>query len=105
MKQLDEIGTCPKCDFPIYIYKTNQYKRFAKCEGCGTSYPLPKRGILSISALECPLRKFPILIVSKEGQKSYFWADQPCFNCLDREKCQPVNLLVKEFTELEVNGY
>ncbi len=105
MKQLDEIGTCPKCDFPIYIYKTSQYKRFAKCEGCGPLYPLPRSGLLSNSILTCPLRRFPILIVSKKGTKAYFWSDQPCFSCTHFEKCTPINELIEEFTELEVNGY
>ena len=105
MRKLEEIGTCPKCDFPIYTYKTNQYKRFAKCEGCGTSYPLPKRGSLSNSALVCPSRKYPILIVKKNGSKAYFWADQPCFSCIEFDNCVPVSELVEEFTELGVNGY
>ncbi|MFX1273624.1 MAG: hypothetical protein ACFFBP_13630 [Promethearchaeota archaeon] len=105
MKKLVEIGTCPKCQCSIYIYKTNQHKRFAKCEGCETSYPLPKRGSLSISALICPLRSFPILIVDKQGNTSYFWADQPCFSCINYDNCKPVNELIEEFIELEVHRY
>ena len=34
---------------------------------CGISYPLPKRGNISSSALECPETGFPILIIDKKG--------------------------------------
>jgi len=105
MKKIEEIGTCPKCDCSISLYKTKQYKRFAKCDACGTSYPLPKAGKISNSMLICPLRNFPLLIVEKSNQKAYFWADQPCFSCVNFDKCQPVIDLVEEFEELEVYGY
>ena len=105
MKAIDEIGTCPFCDFSLIMYKTNSYKRFVKCDFCGVSYPLPKRGKISNSALTCPKSDFPVLIVSLPNQKSYFYADQPCFNCIQFDKCEVVNMLVAEFKELKVNGY
>ncbi|MBN1801095.1 MAG: hypothetical protein JW891_06270 [Candidatus Lokiarchaeota archaeon] len=105
MKKLEEIGTCPKCDFSIFSYKTTQYKRFAKCSNCGTSYSLPKRGKLLNSALTCPIRNFPILIVDRNEGRAFFWADQPCFNCVHYDKCEPISELVSEFKELEVYGY
>jgi len=105
MRKLDEIGECPKCQCSISIYKTNNYKRFAKCENCGQSYALPKRGSLSNSALICPRNKFPILIIEKRDQKAYFWSDQPCFSCVSYDKCEEIKELVSEFKELEVYGY
>jgi len=105
MRKLDEIGECPKCQCSISIYKTNNYKRFAKCENCGQSYALPKRGSLSNSALICPRNKFPILIIEKRDQKAYFWSDQPCFSCVSYDKCEEIKELISEFKELEVYGY
>ena len=49
--------------------------------------------------------EFPILIVDRKEQKAYFWADQPCFNCIAFDKCQPIKDLIAEFKELEVYGY
>ena len=100
-----EVGICPKCGCSIMAYKTNNYKRFAKCPMCEVSYPLPKRGSLDYSALECPESGFPILIVQKRDQKAYFWADRPCFTCTKFDKCQPIKELIQEFEELEVHGY
>jgi len=105
MKKIEEIGICPNCSCSILIYKTRNYKRFAKCEICGLSYPIPKKGTISNSALVCPKNNLPILIVDKTGQKAYFWVDSPCFSCTEFDKCTPVNELVNEFTELKVYGY
>ena len=76
-----------------------------KCEICGMSYSLPKRGSISNSAMLCPRSNVPILIVEKTQQKAYFWTDQPCFNCVASDKCEVVAELVHEFKELEVYGY
>jgi len=105
MRKIEEIGICPNCNCSIFIFKTNNYKRFAKCEICGLSYALPKRGTISNSALVCPARELPLLIVEKKDQKAYFWVDGPCFSCVDVDKCQPVKELTKEFTDLKVYGY
>ena len=105
MRKLEEIGICPNCSCSISIFKTNNYKRFAKCEICGLSYALPKRGTISNSALVCPIRELPILIIEKNDQKAYFWVDGPCFNCVDRDSCHKVNELIQEFEELKVYGY
>ncbi|MFX1502082.1 MAG: hypothetical protein ACFFDH_14055 [Promethearchaeota archaeon] len=105
MRKLDEIGSCPECNCSISIFKTNNYKRFAKCETCGLSYALPKRGLISNSALLCPRTKFPLLIIERPDQKAYFWTDQPCFSCIKFDQCETVKELVNEFTELEVYGY
>lgn len=105
MRKLDEIGICPNCDCSLSIYKTQNYKRFVKCEICGFSYALPKRGSLENSALFCPKSNLPILIVNKKGQKAYFWTEQPCFSCVKYDKCETVHELVSEFEELEVHGY
>ena len=105
LKQIQEIGTCPSCQCSLMIYKTNNYKRFVKCDACGASYPLPKKGKISNSALECPKGKFPLLIVERSNQPAYFWSDQPCFNCIDYDKCSEVKVLVSEFKELQVYGY
>ena len=105
MKQIKEIGTCPNCSCSIFIYKTNNYKRFAKCEICGYSYPLPKRGMISNSSFICPERNVPLLIVEKADEKVYFWSDGPCFACIKIDDCRPVNDLVSEFKELKVYGY
>lgn len=105
MRKIEEIGICPNCDCSISIYKTNNYKRFAKCEICGLSYALPKRGSISNSALVCPLRELPILIIEKTDQKAYFWADGPCFSCVEFDKCENIIELEKEFKELNVYGY
>ena len=105
MRKIEEIGVCPNCDCSICIFKTNSYKRFAKCEICGLSYALPKRGSISNSALECPNSKIPILIVEKNDAKAYFWADKPCFSCLRFDSCKAIKLLTEEFKELEVYGY
>jgi hypothetical protein len=104
MKKIEEIGTCP-CGCSISSFKTSNYKRFAKCEVCGTSYALPKRGYLSNSALNCPQSGFPILIVENNDQKAYFWVDGPCFSCVEFDRCAPINELIEEFTELKVYGY
>jgi len=105
MRKIEEIGICPNCSCSISTFKTNNYKRFAKCEICGLSYALPKRGTISNSALICPARELPILIVEKKDQKAYFWVDGPCFSCVDVDKCQPVKELIKEFSDLKVYGY
>ena len=105
MRKLDEIGECPKCQCSISIYKTQQYKRFAKCEVCGLSYALPKRGSISNSALICPRKNFPLLIVERKEQRAYFWADQPCFSCVSYDKCERIKELITEFEELQVYGY
>lgn len=105
MKKLDEIGTCPNCDCSIAIFKTNNYKRFAKCEVCGLSYALPKAGSINNSALLCPRSGLPLLIVEKKEHKAYFWTDQACFNCIEYDKCETIKELISEFTELQVYGY
>jgi len=105
MRKIKEIGACPNCDCGLIMFKTNNYKRFVKCEICGISYSLPKRGTISNSAIRCPRSRFPILIVEKDQQKAYFWTDQPCFNCIAFDKCNAIVELVKEFKELEVYGY
>jgi len=105
MRKLEEIGECPKCHCSLNIYKTSNYKRFVKCEVCGISYPLPKRGYISTSALECPKSAFPVLIVDKKEHPAYFWTDQPCFNCIQYDTCEIIKDLVLEFKELKVYGY
>ncbi len=105
MKQIEEIGTCPNCSCSIFIYKTNNYKRFAKCEICGYAYPLPKRGSIQNSALVCPAREVPILIVENANSKAYFWSDKPCFSCTKFDKCEQISELIEEFTQLKVYGY
>ncbi|HEC39004.1 MAG TPA: hypothetical protein ENI29_12265 [bacterium] len=105
MRRIEEIGICPQCSCSISIFKTNSYKRFAKCEVCEMSYALPKRGKISSSGLICPRQKVPILIVEKPSQKAYFWADQPCFTCIDADKCEQTSELVSEFKGLQVYGY
>jgi hypothetical protein len=105
MRKIEEIGICPNCECCVSIYKTNNYKRFAKCEICGLSYALPKSGKINNSALICPLRELPILIIEKKDQKAYFWVDGPCFSCVDFDKCENIRELIIEFTELEVYGY
>ncbi|TFG08624.1 MAG: hypothetical protein EU539_01800 [Promethearchaeota archaeon] len=105
MRKLEEIGICPNCDCSVSIFKTKNYKRFAKCEICGLSYPLPKRGKIANSALICPVRNLPILIIHNKNQKAYFWVDSPCFSCVEVDRCTEINELKKEFVELKVYGY
>ena len=105
MRKLKEIGSCPNCDCSLTMFKTNNYKRFVKCEVCDMSYALPKRGSISNSAITCPRTNVPKLIVEKDDQKAYFWSDQPCFNCIKFDKCETVRELIDEFKELEVYGY
>lgn len=105
MRKIEEIGICPNCNCSISIFKTNNYKRFAKCEICGLSYPLPKRGNISNSALICPMRELPLLIIERKDQKAYFWADGPCFSCVEFDKCKETKELIKEFIDLKVYGY
>lgn len=105
MRKINEIGICPNCDCTLSIFKTQNYKRFVKCEICGLSYALPKRGSISNSALICQKHNFPILIIEKKDQKAYFWTDQPCFSCVKYDKCEQVKELIAEFKELEVYGY
>ena len=105
MKKIEEIGECPNCDCSIYIFKTSNYKRFAKCEICGFSYPLPKSGKISNSAMQCPDKRVPILIVEKKDHKAYFWAEGPCFTCINTDRCEPIKELIGEFEALKVYGY
>ena len=105
MRKLEEIGICPKCNCSLMMFKTNNYKRFVKCEVCGTSYALPKRGKLNNSALNCPRNQFPILIVERPHQPTYFWTDQPCFSCIDYDRCVTIGELKAEFKALKVYGY
>jgi ssDNA-binding Zn-finger/Zn-ribbon topoisomerase 1 len=105
MRKLDEVGQCPQCQGSLIMFKTNNYKRFVKCEDCGQSYPLPKKGKISNSALECPKSKYPVLIIEKDDQKAYFWSDSPCFSCIAFDRCDIVKELISEFKELEVYGY
>ena len=105
MRKVKEIGECPKCGCSIFIYKTNSYKRFAKCDACEASYAIPKSGAISISALDCPKEKYPILIVEKRDSQAYFWTDRPCFTCIEYDLCTPIKELLQEFKDLEVYGY
>ena len=105
MRKIDEIGICPNCDCTISTFKTQNYKRFAKCEICGLSYALPKRGAICNSALICSRNSFPILIIDKQNRPAYFWTDQPCFSCVLYDKCEPIRGLITEFKELKVYGY
>lgn len=105
MRQYDEIDTCPKCGSSLIFYKTKNYKRYVKCDHCKIAYALPKKGSLSNSALKCPERNFPILLVDRDHQKTYFWTDRPCFTCRLIDNCKPVKELIEEFEGLEVHGY
>ncbi|MFX1268412.1 MAG: hypothetical protein ACFFAK_10680 [Promethearchaeota archaeon] len=105
MKKLEEIGICPKCKCSLTMYKTSNYKRFVKCEICKISYPLPKKGKISNSAMNCPRNNFPILIIERPYQPAYFWTDKPCFSCIDYDRCVIIHGLKSEFKELEVYGY
>jgi hypothetical protein len=105
MRKLEEIGICPACECSISIFKTQNYKRFAKCQVCGFSYALPKRGTINNSALLCMRTKVPILIIDRKDQKAYFWADGPCFSCISYDKCDHIKELQAEFIELGVYGY
>ncbi|MFX1478043.1 MAG: hypothetical protein ACFFCI_07915 [Promethearchaeota archaeon] len=105
MRKIEEIGICPECYCSLTSYKTESYKRFAKCDICGMSYPLPKSGKLNNSALICPKKELPVLIVYKPNQRAYFWTDSPCFSCIKYDKCEIVKDLTSEFTELQVYGY
>ncbi len=105
MRKIEEIGICPECACSLTAYKTKNYKRFVKCDICGMSYPLPKSGTLNNSALLCPKKELPVLIVEKSNQKAYFWTDSPCFSCIQYDKCEIIKELTSEFTELKVYGY
>ena len=105
MHKLQEAGVCPNCNCSLTIFKTTNYKRFVKCEVCGISYPLPKKGSISTSALECPQTGFPVLIIDRKDQKAYFWSDQPCFNCSKYDNCEIIKSLICEFKDLKVYGY
>ena len=105
MKKLKEIGICPNCDCTISLFKTNNYKRFVKCEICDFSYAVPKQGIISNSQLLCPKQKVPILIIERKNQQPYFWADQPCFQCVSADNCEKIKDLISEFKDLKVYGY
>ena len=103
MKKLDEIGTCPNCNCSIHIYKTSNYKRFAKCEICGFSYSLPKAGKISNSSLLCSKKELPILIIERSGQRQYYWTDGPCFTCVKVDKCTEIKELKVEFEGVKIN--
>lgn len=105
MRKVEEIGSCPKCQCSLSMFKTSNYKRFVKCEVCELSYSLPKRGKISNSALICPRNQVPILIVERDHQPAYFWTAQPCFSCIDYDRCIMIRELKAEFTELKVYGY
>jgi len=105
MKELQEVGTCPSCECSLIMYKTTNYKRFIKCDVCGLSYALPKKGKISNSALDCPKSHFPLLVIERLNQSAYFWTDQPCFSCIDYDRCIVLKSLIKEFKELRVYGY
>ncbi|MBY9007894.1 MAG: hypothetical protein KGD63_14225 [Candidatus Lokiarchaeota archaeon] len=105
MKKSEELGLCPNCNCSIILHKTLNYKRYAKCEICGNSYPLPNQGRIDNSALICPQRKFPILIIEIKDKKAYFWVDNPCYDCEKYNNCEPVQELIKEFIKMEVYGY
>ncbi|MHA1149364.1 MAG: hypothetical protein ACTSR8_14100 [Promethearchaeota archaeon] len=107
MRKIEEIGICPNCECSLSIYKTKNYKRFAKCEICDISYPLPKSGTIDNSALICPKSQFPILVIFKKNgsKKAYFWADKPCFTCTESDRCTPIMELKQEFIEMQVYGY
>jgi hypothetical protein len=45
------------------------------------------------------------LIIEKQDQKAYFWADQPCFGCVAVDNCKKIEELITEFKELQVYGY
>lgn len=105
MRQLEEIGICPQCQCSLFMYKTNNHKRFAKCEICGYSFALPKRGKISNSTLICEKKQLSVLLVTRPKHKAYFWTDSPCFTCSNQDKCEVVNGLISEFEENEVYGY
>ncbi len=78
----------------INVFKTNNYKRFARCEDleeCDFSYGLPKRGKIYRTGVYCPGRcssnnkekenspgyGIPILVIEKTDSRPYFWTDIP----------------------------
>ena len=107
------------------MYKTKQYKRYAKCDNpdCpgvngnngGLSFPLPKRGRIIPTALLCPITLSPILTVaksthSKRMHKAYWWtAKGPCFTCKYFQSkalpCKPIKELKVEFATDELYGW
>ena len=102
MYALTCLGDCPICGDEIYLFKTRQHKRYAKCinESCGkTAYPLPKRGSIEPTGCICPKNHLPVLAIvpklhlscgniRRQESKVYFWTDGPCFSCGNRVDCK-----------------
>jgi ssDNA-binding Zn-finger/Zn-ribbon topoisomerase 1 len=105
MRRQEELGTCPNCSCALLLYKSQNYKRFVKCEICGYSYPIPKSGKIHNSAVECSKKDLPVLVIENPHQKAYFWVDGPCFSCVSYDKCSLIKDLIHEFTALKVYGY
>lgn len=105
------LGDCPACSDEIYLFKTRQHKRYAKCinESCGkTSYSLPKQGSIEPTGCQCPKNRLPVLAVipklhlangnvRRQKSKSYFWTDGPCFSCGKRKECEIWKDLIEDY--------
>ena len=106
MKIAQSLGECPYCGDELVIIKTSTMNRLAKClnDNCPKkfTYPLPKRGLIEITGSMCPKTQVPVIIIipqlrvntgriKAENEKSYCWAQGPCFSCKEFRRC-PINL-------------
>lgn len=112
MNIAQSLGECPICGDEIVLIKTNSLNRMAKClnDNCPKkfSYPLPKKGHIENTGSICPKTSVPVIVITPqlrvntgrikaETEKSYCWAQVPCFSCKEFRRC-PVNLdLLEEY--------
>ena len=95
------IGECTECGDEVYVFRTRSHKRFAQCvnEECNESFPLPSKGSIEETGLDCPITGTQIIAVvpnirlsrgnfKQQTKKTYFWAKKPCFTCPDQYSCE-----------------
>ena len=127
MRYINSVGECPQCGSTLEMYKTKKGSRLIQCENdecarkdeTGNSvgrsrkkifYWLPRKGHVESTNCYCPKDKYPIMVVEKANNSrfkisSYFFANGPCFSCLKRDHCTPVNELVVEYREFGEFGF
>ena len=114
------VADCPKCGEELYLFITDSKKRYIKCLGCGFSYPIPRKGKVEFTAMDCPLDNTPIIAIMKyirvpgssgtwmhggikmdeyilDKEHSYFYTTRPCYSCPKFDVCEPLQELRDEY--------
>jgi hypothetical protein len=106
------IGECPYCGDELYVFKTRNRKKLARCisDECPKKYifPVPSKGSLEVTGLICEKKNLPILAIipnmkikagvyKPQNKNTYFWTDTACFACPKQHQCPQLKELEDEY--------